>query len=282
LIRPGNEKIDVRGAIEELVNSSLVDEIISSSEEYFLSVPLAAQVYGQKKLQSSPYRGSIADDIKLLQQFGAAQKHDVGRDVEVRMNTLFRNIATLVASGERTLEECLPTIEYVARKLPQAWLYLADLCDERLQNPDEYVRNCLSHYLERDGQNDTRAWKRLADAFAASGNSHEEINAHIGLTKSKGAPIFLISNSVNRVNSLLRSSKYSLDVGDRRQLVSELADVMATRTLECDATDLSRLAWLYLSLQANDKAREIVNKGLSMEPNNSHCLNLKIRLDQEL
>jgi len=40
LIRPGNEKIDVRGAISELISSSLVDEIVSSADEYFLSVPL--------------------------------------------------------------------------------------------------------------------------------------------------------------------------------------------------------------------------------------------------
>jgi hypothetical protein len=281
LIRPGNEKIDVRVAIAELVNSSLVDELVSAAGEYFLSVPLAAQVFGQKKLKASPYRGSIAEDIKLLQQFGAAQKHDVGRDVEARLQTLFRNIAMLVSSGERTLDECLPTIEYVARKMPRAWLYLADLYEERLPNPDEYIRNCLSHYLERDGQNDTCAWKRLADMFAASGMIHEEINALVGLAKAENAPTYLISNAVNRVNGQLRSSKYPLDSGDRGQLVRELADVMATRILECDATDLSRLAWLYLSLQNLPKAKELVGLGLSKEPENTYCRNLKTRLDDQ-
>lgn len=281
LIRPGNEKIDVRGAIQELVSSSLVDEIVSSTDEYFLSVPLAAQVFGQKKLQANPYRGSIAEDIKLLQQFGAAQKHDVGRGVEARLNTLFRNIATLVASGERTLDECLPTIEYVARKMPQAWLYLADLCEERLPDPNDYVRNCLSRYLERDGRNDTRAWRRLADSFCAAGMVHEEINALVGLSKADLAPTFLISNAVNRVNGLLHTSKYSLDAGDRRQLVQELADVMVNRASECSATDLSRLAWLYLSLQNLPKAEELVSLGLSKEADNSHCQKLKTRLDSQ-
>lgn len=279
LIRPGNEKINVRGAIEELVNSSLIDEIVSASNEYFLSVPLAAQVFGQKKLQASPYRGSIADDVRLLQQFGAAQKHDVGREVESRLNILFRNIAHLIASGERTLDECLPTIEFVARKLPQAWLYLADLCEERLANPEQYVRNCLSRYIERDGQNDTRAWKRLADSFAAAGLTHEEINALVGLSKADRAPTFLISNAVNRVNSLLRTSKYTLEVGDRCRLITELADVMESRIDECDATDLSRLAWLYISLQNVSKAEDLVKLGLSRDPENAHCQNLKLRLE---
>lgn len=281
LIRPGNEKIDVRAAIEDLVNSSLVDEIVSASNEYFLSVPLAAQVFGQKKLHASPYRGSIAEDIKLLQQFGAAQKHDLGRGLEARLNTLFRNIAALVSSCERTLDECLPTIEYVARKMPKAWLYLADLCEDHSPNPKEYVRNCLLHYLERDGQNDTRAWKRLADSFAAVGMVHEEINALVGLSKADGAPTFLISNAVNRVNGLLRSSKYSLDAGDRRQLVRELAEVMVARISECDSTDLSRLAWLYLSLQNRTKAEELVRLGLRKDPENTYCQNFKVRLDNQ-
>jgi len=281
LIRPGNEKIDIRSAVEELVSSSLVDEIVGSTEEHFLSVPLAAQVFGQKKLQASPYRGSIAEDIKLLQQFGAAQKHDVGRDVETRLKTLFRNIATLVATRERTLDECLPTIEYVARKMPPAWLFLADLCEGQMPNPEEYVRNCLSHYLERDGRNDTRAWKRLADSYAAAGMVHEEINTLVGLSRSDSIPTYLISNAVNRVNSLLATSKYTLDAADRSQLVRELADVMATRVSECSATDLSRLAWLYLSLQNPTKAKDLVSRGLGREPSNSHCQNLKTRLDSE-
>jgi NB-ARC domain len=278
LIRPGNEKIDIRSAVEDLVNSSLVDEIVSIADEYFLSVPLAAQVFGQAKLEASPYRGSIIEDIKLLQQFGAAQKYDVGRDVAVRLNTLFRNIAALVATKERTLDECLPTIEYVARKMPQAWLLLADLCEGEMPNPEEYVRNCLLRYLERDGKDDSRAWKRLADSFSSAGLVSEEINALVGLSRSDGIPIYLVSNAVRRVNSILASSKYLLDADDRRQLVKELAGVAASRVSECNATDLSRLAWLFLSLQDVASAAGMVRRGLEIEPNNEYCLNLNARL----
>ena len=184
-------------------------------------------------------------------------------------------------SGERTLDECLPIIEYVARKMPHAWLYLADLCEDRLSDPKEYVRSCLSHYLEREGRNDTRSWKRLADSFATAGLVHQEINALVGLSKAEKVPTFLISNAVNRVNGLLRSLKYVLDASDRLQLVRELAEVMVTRVSDCDATDLSRLAWLYLSLQNLAKAEEIVNIGISMDPENTYCQNLRTRLDSQ-
>ena len=91
LIRPGKERIDVHEAVRELVESSLVDEFKAATDEYFLAVPLAAQVFGGKKLDSSPYRGSISEDLRLLRQFGAAQKHDVAGGIEKRLNALFTN-----------------------------------------------------------------------------------------------------------------------------------------------------------------------------------------------
>jgi hypothetical protein len=279
LIRPGNEKLDIREALQELVNSSLVDEIEAGNNEYFLSVPLAAQVFGQKKLASSPYRGSITEDIKLLQQFGAAQRHDVAQGLEKRLNVLFRNISLLVKTGDRKLEEFMPIIEYVARKVPKAWLYLADLCEECGVNADEYVRNCLLRYLERDGKDDSRAWKRAADMFGKANQVHDEINALVGLAKSKDVATYLVSNAVNRVNSLLKASPSSLDQSDRIQLARELAETLDRRRNECTATDLSRLAWLYLTLQETEKAKEVVLIGLQESPDNTHCQNLLQRLE---
>jgi hypothetical protein len=274
LIRPGNEQMDIPQAIQELLNSSLVDEIVASHDEYFLSVPLAAQVFGQKKLQSSPYRGSIAEDIKLLQQFGAAQRHDVGQGLEKRLVILFRNIAAVVKAREKTVDDFLPIIEYIARKMPKAWLYLADLCDGCMADSDTYVRNCLVHYLERDGKDDYKSWKRVADLFAKAKMPHEEINAIVSLSKARDVPTSFISNATNRVNSLMRSMAPTFDHTDRFQLVKELAKAFDSRRADCNSTDLSRLAWLYLSLQERDKAREIVTFGLQKEPENEHCLNL--------
>lgn len=52
ILRPANEKIDVVAAIEELLQSSLVDEIKSEDGDVFLSVPLASAIFGQRKLGS--------------------------------------------------------------------------------------------------------------------------------------------------------------------------------------------------------------------------------------
>jgi hypothetical protein len=280
VIRPGNEKLDVHHAIQELISSSLVDEVVVGDGEYFLSVPLPAQVFGQKKLEVSPHRGSIIEDIRLLQQFGAAQKHDVAAGLENRLMILFRNIASVLASGDKSINDFLPVVEYVARKKPKAWLYLADLFEDCMEDPDTYVRNCLMHYLERDGKDDSKAWLRVADLFSKASMLNEEISALVNLSKAKDVLTYAISNAVNRVNGLLRTAPTTLDHEDKRQLIRELADTLDKKRAECNATDLSRLAWLYLSLHEPARAGEIVASGLEKDPDNYHCRNLQERLER--
>ena len=45
------------------------------------------------------------------------------------------------------------------------------------------------------------------------------------------------------------------------------------------ATDCSRLAWLYLNVGNDDRARDIARLGLERESDNYYCLKLVERLD---
>ncbi|MBN1912207.1 MAG: hypothetical protein JW818_20975 [Pirellulales bacterium] len=110
---------------------------------------------------------------------------------------------------------------------------------------------------------------------------HEEINALVSLAKAPKVPAFVVSNAVNRVNSILKDSMTTLDHEDRRQLVEELAEAMDRRRADCNATDLSRLAWLYLSLHEREKAKDVVSAGLNLDPSNVHCQNLSERLENQ-
>ena len=47
---------------------------------------------------------------------------------------------------------------------------------------------------------------------------------------------------------------------------------------DIDATDCSRLGWLYLHLEQRILAAEIVQHGLDMEPENEYCVSLSQRL----
>jgi hypothetical protein len=50
---------------------------------------------------------------------------------------------------------------------------------------------------------------------------------------------------------------------------------------EGDATDCSRLAWLFLRLGDQDSAARLADEGLQLTPDHEHCSNLKSKLSQQ-
>lgn len=77
MLRSENERIDVAGAIDELSRMSLTDIHESADGASFLTVPLAAQVFGKRKLVASPLQAVVKADFELLQFFGAAQEQEM-------------------------------------------------------------------------------------------------------------------------------------------------------------------------------------------------------------
>lgn len=277
LIRPTNDLIDARRAIDELLDFSFVDVVVSKSDEEFLSVPLAAQVFGRSKVTMSPYRGTILEDLELLRQFGVTRKSDLGGSVENRLRILFRNISSTIASRKYTLESFRPIIEYVARKHPQAWLYLADLCRGDVNRETRY----LMQYLENEGRNDVQAWWRIVRIFERQKRSREELNALSQLVRAKNVSIYDISEAANRANFIATKNGDEVDSADKKLFMSELAYAMKGREDECTATDLSRLAWIHLKLKNRVQAVKLVKMGLEKTPDNKHCLRLKESLGNE-
>ena len=93
LLRSGKERFDVKEALEELHRFSLVDQIFSEEkeekEEAFVGVPLAAAMYGRRKLEVSPFKVEVEEDRKLLMEFGAGKKEAVGWGVLQKACPLF-------------------------------------------------------------------------------------------------------------------------------------------------------------------------------------------------
>lgn len=84
-----------------------------------------------------------------------------------------------------------------------------------------------------------------------------------------------ISGAANTLNSLKRE----LDTSQKRDFVRRLISVMAPKIVDGDATDCSRLAWLYSQDGNEGRALEIVKAGIKVEPENEYCLNLLSKLD---
>jgi hypothetical protein len=275
LLRPSNEKMDVTGAVEELHTSSLI-EITDAEEDNqsFLSVPLVALVFGQRKLATYPMESAVQADVEFLQYFGVAKPIDIQHGLSPRVERLFRTIAKRVSSGNQQIEMYLPILEFVARKYPPAWVLLANLYEDEEER--DKAKDTLLRFLEfsEDPSENRKVWARLANLYFQDENLAEEIHARIKLCRFPETPYEEISNSANRLNSLFRSQEFLIDSDEKRIIVGELVELMENRLHEADATDCSRLAWLCIHLKDKTRARNYAEHGLTLDPDNSYCKKL--------
>jgi hypothetical protein len=65
-----------------------------------------------------------------------------------------------------------------------------------------------------------------------------------------------------------------MDGDEKRAMIDRVAGLMQLRISEANATDYSRLAWLYVNIGQLNKARQLAAKGLEFDPTNSYCLRL--------
>ena len=282
LLRPENERIDVAAAVDELRNMSLVEELISKEDgQTFLSVPLAASLFGKRKLITSSLRAAVEADVHVLQSLGAARKEDIRHGVLPRVRRLLRTVSGEVSRGASTLQSQLPILEFIASKVPAAWLELARLYSE--QETDEGLndaRRCLRRYLEDPDSQESLiiAWNDLADLCRRLDDPVGEVHALVELCQVPDISIDQISGVANRINNVYQDLKQRgvslLDTQERQVLVRKVADVMGCRLPELDATDYSRLAWLRMHLRDTQLALEAAQAGYTLDPENEHCLRL--------
>ena len=281
LLRPANDKMDIAAAVEDLVQSSFVERRISSDDTVFLNVALAASVFGKKKLETTPMRPAIDADVDLLQQIGATGVSALRHGVQPKIERLFQSTASRVAAGRVKLDDVLPSLEFVCRQYSPAWLMLAKLHEES-GTADALAKasECLCRFLEnaQGGITERAGWDELARIYRLMRDWTGAAQAQFRMCKLGETPYSILSNTANWLNSLLRENSLAMDSDEKRLLYRELAQLMERRKEEADATDLSRLAWLYLHLHDPDRASEIVEEGLAIDPENDHCNRLLNRL----
>jgi len=282
LLRPENEKFDVQAAVEELRLSSLVELVASEEDdELFIVVPLAAQLFGKRKLEVSPMKSAVQADSELLQAFGAASAAHVKKGVRPQVERVFENIASRVGGRTQQLDEYLPILEVMARRYPPAWLLLARLYEESgdATNIMQAV-SAVTHYLESCTSKADRelGWRKLAVLNSQAGDWSGEVHAWVELAELGGISFEDLSSAANRVNAILSQHPDELRSEERRILCRRVAAVLETRISEGDATDYSRLAWLYLRLGSKRTAMEYAKQGLVIDSQNDHCHRIVARM----
>ena len=285
-LRPGTQRFDVTEALEELRRFSLVDQIFSNKgEDAFVGVPLAAAMYGQSKLEVSPFKVAVEEDRKILMEFGAGRQDDVVQGVLPRIENLVRAVA--IRASSKTLEERLPVLEYLATKTPKAYLRLADLVLEvdpsghSTDRAKKYVRNYLeSAPIPPDRQS---AWLKLADLCQSSQDPVGEVHALSEAALLPTSDMDNLGSFANRLNNRIRDLKGRSIAdawsGEIRELLDRVIGAMENRLKDLSATNCSRLAWLYLNVGNPQRALDVAKVGVEHEPDNEHCQNLILKLD---
>lgn len=283
LLRGSNERMDVDAAIDELSRSSLIEISTSETDQaQWVGVPLAASIFGQRKLAASAMKVSVDADVKILQSFGATQPSGIKRGIGPRIEMLFQSIGAQLKEWKDAQPELLPILESISRKYPPAWLLLASLHEE-LACDVEQAKECVRRFVEAVPKDERgEAWRRLGKLCSYSADWVGEIHAMVELADLPDATIESISATANRMNSLFREHLLVLDTDEKQVLIRRLISLMETHIGGAEAIDFSRLAWLCLHVKDVERARKWTRRGLEVEPGNVHCLKLATRLEMKL
>lgn len=289
VMRSADERINVRGAIDELKRLSFIEEIFPNNEaESFISLPLSALSFGQKKLNASSLKAVIEADSELLQEFGAIRKDGVSSGVKIRVSHLVKALAKRIASGKEELTSLKPMLEFVASRVPIAWLDISQLyIEEGNQLGKEWAKDALRRFIESgdDTANISSIWRRLADLCHLTDDIQGEMQALAELSDSPNITTFelsLLADSINRIfASSKRDGKVPFQLDERKYLVGKLINQLEKRLTHLDSTDLSRLAWLYMHINDEQRARELAEKGREMDNENEYCTKLLQKFERK-
>lgn len=274
---------DVSEAIELLCRYSLLEIIRSESDgQEFVSVPHVASAFGKKKLRLSPLKRAIELDVETLQMLGPTSRSEIHLGLARRLEQFIRRIADKVERGS-DLEDYRPVLDLICRRYNPGWLLLARWLLETGEAQNiRYAKSAAEAFLQESSDNAeaAEAWRIVARCCYLLKDAPGEIHAFVERSQLAAVPFEDLSSTAQRLNSLLGS-----DTGlefhsseERRALVTQLLNSLERRQQEADATDFSRMAWLALRAQDQNRAAELVKRGIALDSSNNHLSKLAQRL----
>jgi len=283
LMRSTEERCEVEKGIESLLQFSMAEiHVASVDNQEFIRLPIVATAFGKRKLNVSPLKASIQRDVEILQMLGTSRRDDIHLGLAQRLKSFIMNISRRIDAGE-SFETYAPILEMICRNYNPGWILLAQWhMESRTSIGYKKAKEELRRFLENEasGGDVAEAWKMLGHACYQTGDRLGEIHAFIERAQISSVPFYDISNTANQLNRLLRG-ELDVEKEEKRELAQRILLVLDRRRSEASANDLSRMAWLAMHLNQEDKAREYVGAGLALEPENQHCNGLLGRLEQK-
>ena len=286
LLRPETTRFNVADALDLLYRFSLVERTEAEEQgQVLIGVPLIAAIYGRRKLQANPMKIAVEGDRQILMEFGTDRAKDSHQRVLPRIESLYRAVAARAQGRIAEFEENRALLEYLAERVPVAFLRLSDLvCElDELEGSADLAKEYLRRYLEvAPVVEKPRVWAKLVDRCRGSGDELGEIHALCEAAIESGSEVERLGEYGNRLNNRIRGMKeqnsdtvWSEEIG---ALLSGVAEVFERRLSELNATNCSRLAWLHLNIGNTDRARDVAKLGLRRDPDNEYCQRLVQKL----
>jgi hypothetical protein len=281
LFRSTEERHEVESGIESLLLYSMAELHHAATDgQEFISLPLVASVFGKKKLNISPSKAAVQADVEILQMLGPSRRDDVHLGLVKRLERFLANISRRIESGA-DYGSFIPVFEAICRAYNPGWLLLAQWhMEERTPEGYRLAKEELRRFLENEpnATDAAEAWRLLAYASFQTGDALGEVHALIERVHVCDVAFNELSNAANRLNQYLRVHGFEIDQEQKRDLAGRMSGAMATRSDEANVDDLSRMAWLAIHIGNESLARQYVESGLAMNPDNSHITNLAHRL----
>ena len=274
IMRSENEKMDFEAAIDELEKSSLI-EVVERKDDLFISVPLAAAIYGLQELDVSPMKIQIMNDRQLLIEFGAGNargKATLEAHVAKKIKALKERIKTV-----EDFERELAAMEYLTSKYPQMWIDIAFFYRKFgfVEEEKECYRELLK--VEKDQKRRLEIWIKLRDIGFSNHDWEGESSALLEIVNMPSVPYEEVSYAAYRVNKYYSDNSANDDLS-KNYLIKAVISKMEGRIKEANAVDCSRLAWLFLNMQVEQSALKYTRLGLEKDSSNQHCQNLVQKL----
>ena len=290
LIRPGNDRFKVNKALDQLHRFSLIERRHAEEEDHMMvGTPLTASSFGRTKLETSTFRISVEDDLKLLMKFGPGRGKNAHQRVLPRIEKLYAHVASQARKESCVFEEYKPVLEFLAESLPSAFIQLSDIVWEINDSVEMkkqsiyYLRRYLEAAAPVERQKRQEVWRKIADRCRVNQDTVGEIHALCEaalLSSSNPDELGSYANHLNgRIKAMKSENIEEARSSEVRNLICKVIEEMECHLESGTLSNHSGLAWLYLNVGNKERARDVVQYGLAQDPGDEYCQGLAQILD---
>jgi len=277
LVVLGQRAIDVEEGLEECTRLSLIVEVALQDGQPCYYAPQLARLFGQKKLEGDSDRLVIQEDIETIRKFGVIDPHQLRRQTQDEQIQKF--VAWCINSDikEQALIERLDKIlESVADLWPPAWLDLA-----KYRRKYEFDRKNIEYAFRRAVEEmpfRKTVWLERARYAKIVGDEATQITSLVSAVDADPADLDLLGEVAYQLSRYINNHKADIPKTRRGVYLASVRAHMERVAVHLDATNLSRLAWLFLLENDKQNGWKYAKLGLTRDPYNEHCNSIVQRL----